>query len=81
MKQTFAIWFLIALPIMVCGQVNEKLKLIDMAKAYKSYMFMSEPPKTVTDQLVENLPANLSTTCNFIIQTITTKNNLLTPKY
>lgn len=57
------------------SQENEKL--IDLGKAYKNFMFRSEPPKETFKRLKENTSSDLLKTSNFILETLTTKNNLL----
>lgn len=78
MKKIFIIQ-LILLTFLSYGQKNEKL--IDLGKAYKNFMFRSEPPKETLKYLKENTPSDLVTTSNFIIQTLTTKNNLLKSEF
>jgi len=63
------------------GQTNETQKLIDLGKAYKNFMFRNEPPKEFVKELQSNVPENLKSTTNFIVQTITTDNDLLKEQY
>ena len=63
------------------GQTNETQKLIDLGKAYKNFMFRNEPPKEFVKELQSNVPENLKPTTNFIVQTITTDNDLLKEQY
>jgi hypothetical protein len=44
-------------------------------------MFRNEPTKEVLKEIYVDLPSNLKTATNFIIQTITTNNQLLTKPY
>lgn len=63
------------------GQTNENQKLTDLGKAYKNFMFRNEPPKEFVSDLQSNVPDNLKAATNFIVQTITTDNDLLKEKY
>jgi len=63
------------------GQTNENQKLIDLGKAYKNFMFRNEPPKELVRDLQSNVPDNLKPVANFIVQTITTDNDLLKEQY
>lgn len=60
---------------------QEKQKLIDLGKAYKNFMFRSEPPKETLKNLKENMPIGLLKTSDFILQTLTTKNDLLKTEF
>lgn len=61
------------------GQENQKL--IDLGKAYKNYMFMSDIPKEAMNKLKGNTPAELQQTSSFIIETLMPKNNLLKTEF
>lgn len=74
MKKILIILF-IFLTSWAYSQENEKL--IDLGKAYKNFMFRSEPPKETIKRLKENTSSDLLKTSNFILETLTTKNNLL----
>lgn len=78
MKIIFTILFTILTPILY-GQQNEKL--VDLGKAYKNFMFSSEPPKEAIKRLKENTPSDLTKTSDFIIQTLTTNNDLLKTEF
>src|SRR6187402_3132641 len=78
MRITFAI-LLTILTSFVYSQENQKL--IDLGKAYKNFMFRSEPPKETLKSLKENIPIGLLKTSDFILQTITTKNDLLKTEF
>jgi hypothetical protein len=56
-------------------------KLIELGKAYKNFMFMSEPPKDAIKKLSTNMPPELVAANDFIVQTVTTKNDLLQTKF
>jgi hypothetical protein len=74
MKITFTI-LLTIFTSLVYSQENQKL--IDLGKAYKNFMFKSEPPKETLKNLKENMPSDFIKTSDFILQTLTTKNDLL----
>jgi hypothetical protein len=75
---TFLSFFITALSF---GQTAENEKLIELGKAYKDFMFRNEPPKGFAKDLQTNLPESLKLPANFIVQTITTNNDLLKQKY
>lgn len=74
MKKILVILFII-LTSWTYSQENEKL--IHLGKAYKNFMFRTEPPKETIKRLKENTPLGLLKTSNFILETLRTKNNLL----
>lgn len=63
------------------GQTNGNDKLIELGKAYKDFMFRNEPPRGFIKDLQTKLPENLKQATSFIVQTITTDNDLLKQKY
>ncbi|MGG9962816.1 hypothetical protein [Ferruginibacter sp. SUN106] len=63
------------------GQSTENQKLIELGKAYKNFMFRNEPPKGFVTDLQNNVPENLKPASDFIVQTISTDNDLLKEKY
>jgi hypothetical protein len=67
--------------VLTFGQTNNHDKLIELGKTYKDFMFRNEPPKAVFKDIKEGVTENLTTTTDFIVQTITTKNKLLTQQY
>lgn len=67
--------------ILCFSQATENNKLIELAKGYKDFMFRNEPPKNFVKELELNLPANLKTTSDFILQTIISDNDLLKQQY
>jgi len=68
------------LTVFTFGQTNAT-KLIEIGKIYKDFMFRNEPTKQVFKDIKANVPKNLKIGIDFIIQTITTKNQLLTQKF
>ncbi len=81
MKKTtlsiLSLWF----TILTVGQANNDEKLIELGKAYKDFMFRNEPTNKFFKDLKANVPENLKNATKFIVQTITTKNNLLTQQF
>ena len=74
MKKTLIVLF-IFLTSWAYSQENEKL--IDLGKAYKNFMFRSEPPKETIKRLKENTSSDLLKTSYFILETLTTKTTYL----
>jgi hypothetical protein len=71
----------VCITLLSVAQNAENDKLIELGKAYKSFMFRNEPPKGFTKEMQAQVPENLKLTSNFISQTITTDNDLLKRKY
>ena len=71
----------LCLTVLTFGQTNNNEKLIELGKTYKDFMFRNEPTKEVFMEIKKNVPENLKTATDFIVQTITTKNKLLTPQF
>lgn len=63
------------------GQTNNNEKLIELAKIYKDFMFRNEPTKDILKDLKTNVPENIKAANDFIVQTITTKNKLLSQPF
>lgn len=63
------------------GQTDNNQKLIELGKAYKNFMFRNEPDKNFVKDLKSNVPDDLKVTTDFIAQTITTNNKLLTQAF
>lgn len=81
MKKTTLTLFVICLTFLTFGQVPENQKMIELGKAYKDFMFRNEPTKEILKELKSDAPENLKIATEFIIQTITTKNKLLTQTF
>jgi hypothetical protein len=81
MNKTVLTLFAACYTFLSFGQANENQKLTDLGKAYKNFMFRNEPPKDFVKGLQGNVPAGLKTATDFIIQTITTDNDLLKEQY
>ena len=67
--------------ILSFGQNNYNNQLIKLGKSYKDFMFRNEPNKDVIKELKANVPENLKMANDFIVQTITTKNKILSQPY
>ena len=81
MSKTTLTFLGLCLTVLTFGQTNNNEKLIELGKTYKDFMFRNEPTKEVFKEIKVNVPENLKTATNFIVQTITTKNELLTRKF
>ena len=81
MKKTTLTLLAIFMTFLAFGQVRDNQKMIELGKTYKNYMFHNDPPKDVLKDLKADVPENLKVATEFIVQTITTKNKLLTQPY
>lgn len=79
MKKKLLAFICILSTTLILGQENPKL--IELGKAYKNFMFRNEAPKDFISELKKDMPENLNSASNFIIQTLTEKNNLLKQEY
>src|SRR5690349_18821542 len=62
------------------GQADNQ-KLIELGKAYKNFMFRNDPTKEDLKEIKSDIPDDLKTTDEFIIQTLTKGNKLLSETY
>jgi hypothetical protein len=69
------------LSLLTFGQVTERQKMIELGKTYKDFMFRNEPTKPILNEAKADVPEGLRTAAEFIVQTISTKNQLLTTPY
>jgi hypothetical protein len=81
MKKAAFTFLGLCLTILTFGQTNNNEKLIELGKNYKDFMFRNEPTKEVFKDMKAGVPENLKTATDFILQTITTKNKLLTQRF
>lgn len=81
MTKTVLTSLVLLLTVLTFGQITNNEKIIELGKAYKGFMFRNEPPKDVFKDIKESVPENLKTATNFIVQTITTKNKLLSQQF
>lgn len=71
-------FFLVSLSF-TYGQTNEKL--IELGIIYKDYMFRNEPSKSTYTELKAGVSEDVREAADFIAQTITPKNKLLTQQF
>lgn len=81
MNKAVLILLAISFTFLSNGQTNENQKLIDLGKAYKNFMFRNEPTKEFVKEIQSDIPEKLKAATNFIVQTITTDNDLLKEQY
>ncbi|HLO73243.1 MAG TPA: hypothetical protein VK164_04840 [Flavobacterium sp.] len=81
MKKTIFTLLTFTMAILSFGQNNYNNQLIKLGKSYKDYMFRNEPNKNFIKELKTNVPENLIMANDFIVQTITTKNKILSQPY
>ena len=81
MKKTSLTLLALCLTVLTFAQASENQKMIELGKAYKDFMFRNEPSKDVLKELKTDVPENLSVATEFIVQSITTKNKLLTQAF
>lgn len=81
MKKKAITLLVISFTYLTFGQASERQKLIDLGKTYKDFMFRNEPPKDLMKEIKLDTTENLKMANEFIAQTITTKNKLLTQPF
>jgi len=81
MKKIILTLIAFSFSVLSFGQATDTQKLINLGKIYKDFMFRNEPPKGVFKDLKSNVPENLKVANDFIVQTITTNNKLLTQPF
>lgn len=81
MKKTVLTILVICLNVLVFGQTTDNAKLNELGKVYKDFMFRNEPSKAVFKNIKSSVPEYLKSATDFIVQTITTKNKLLTRQF
>lgn len=81
MKKTTLTLLATCLTFLSFGQVTENQKMIELGKTYKDFMFRNEPTKEVLKEIKSDVPENLKVAKEFIVQSITTKNKLLTQPF
>lgn len=81
MKKSIIAISILFISILAHGQVSENQKMIELGKAYKNFMFRNEPTKEILKELKADVSENLKNATDFIVQTITTKNKLLTKPF
>lgn len=73
--------FEIYLTTIATGQTTESLKLLELAKGYKDYWSEDMSPESTINSLNQDVPENLKAARDFIVQTITMNNSLMTKKF
>lgn len=81
MKKTLFCTLSLCMCLILPAQNENKEHLTELAKAYKNYMFLNDGPKDLYKQLRSGTDENLRQATEFIIQTISTKNKLLSSTY
>lgn len=81
MKKTAITLIAICLTLSTFGQVADQQKMIELGKTYKEFMFRNEPPKAVLKEIKSDVPENLKAATAFILESITTKNKILTQPF
>jgi hypothetical protein len=81
MKTTTLTLLAISMTFLIVGQVTQNQKMIELGKTYKDFMFRNEPTKDVLKGIIADIPENMQVATDFIVQSITTKNKLLTQPY
>ncbi|MBI4648227.1 MAG: hypothetical protein HY738_17000 [Bacteroidia bacterium] len=71
----------LCLTILTFGQTTNNEKLIELAKTYKDFLFRNEPTNEILKDIKADIPENLKATTEFIVQTITTRNDLLSQQF
>lgn len=81
MKRIIFTFLATSLTLLTFGQVTESQKMIELGRTYKDFMFRNEPTKDVLKEIKSNIPQNLKLAAEFITQSITNKNKLLTQPF
>lgn len=81
MKITTLILLATCQTLLSLGQVTENQKMIELGKTYKDFMFRNEPTKEILKEIKSDVPESLKVATDFIVQSITTKNKLLTQPF
>ncbi len=79
-RQTL-LFFLLLLAHSGIGQTPENDKIIELAKAYKDFMFRNDATKEILKDIKKDVPGNLTAAAAFIVQTISKNNKLLNKDY
>ncbi len=81
MKKLLITCILSCLTICFYAQGQQHPQILKLAKDYRDYMFRNQPTKEVIKEIREMNDATLAPAAEFIEQTITTKNKILSAKY
>lgn len=81
MKKIIFTFLTTCFTLLTFGQVTESQKMIELGKTYKDFMFRNEPTKDVLKELKSDILENIKIATEFITQSVTTKNKLLTQPF
>lgn len=81
MKKAAFVLSALCVSLLAFAQTNNNEKLIELGKTYKDFMFRNEPTKEVFKGIKTAVSENLKNATEFIVQTITTENKLLTQQF
>lgn len=81
MKKTTLIFLAGCLTSITFGQVSENQKMIELGRTYKDFMFRNEPTKKDLKDIKSEIPENLKIASEFIVQTISNNNKLLSQTF
>ncbi len=81
MKKAILTFLGLCLTVLTFGQTNNNAKFIELGRTYKDFMFRNEPTKEDLKEIEATIPEDLKGATEFIVQTITIKNKLLTPQF
>ena len=81
MKKLLITCILSCLTICFYAQGEQHPQILKLAKDYRDYMFRNQPTKDVIKEIREIDDASLAPAAEFIAQTITTKNSILSTKF
>lgn len=81
MRKTTLTFLGVLFAVLTFGQANYNDKIIELGKAYNNFMFRNEPTKSDIKEMKANVPEEFKFTADFIAESITKKNKLLTEKF
>lgn len=81
MKKIIFTFLTTCFTLLTFGQVTESQKMIELGKTYKDFRFRNEPTKDVLKELKSDIQENIKIATEFITQSVTTKNKLLTQPF
>lgn len=81
MKKSFFLFILLTVVISVIASQEDQGKLIKLGKAYNNFMFVNNPTDDYVKDLKVSTSEDMSTTAEFIIQTIIPKTNIIDKDY
>ncbi|MDF2454744.1 MAG: hypothetical protein K0R51_737 [Cytophagaceae bacterium] len=81
MKKLVFTFLASCLTLIALGQTPEQKKLIELSKSYQNFMFRNEPNKQDIADITSSVPENLKATTDFVVQTISNNNKLLSTAF